>query len=106
MFALRVVGLSWYSGPNVFGGPTVTADLQGAVIYKGRAAVEEAALLLASACPYYLGKLAVRRIRHIRVQKRTARVVEWEERTKDGKKVRVPAKTVIDREWVGRYITK
>ena len=105
MFALRVVGDSWYCATNG-SGPISANKLDDARHFDSRAEAESELLLFVAKCPYYIGKVVVKPIRAVRMQKRTARVLEWKERIKSGKKVRVPAKTVMDCEWVTRYVVK
>lgn len=105
MFALRIVGDAWYCG-STGAGPISANSLGDAMHYDTRAEAESDLLLFVTRHPRYIGKVVVKPIRAVRVQERRARVVEWKERVRGGKKTRVPAKTVIDCEWAVRYVVK
>lgn len=105
MFALRLIGDAWYCSFTGTG-PISANSLNDARHFDTRAEVESEVLLFTSRHPYYIGRVAVKRIRAVEVQKRSARVLEWKERTRHGKKVRVPARTVMDCKTVTHYVTK
>lgn len=105
MFALRILGHSWYQSHSP-AGIASCQDLQKATIYSTRDAAEEDAILLGAAWPSTLSKLVVKRLRKVRIQRRTSRVVEWKTVMRGGVKAPAPARTTIDCEWVMRYVVK
>jgi hypothetical protein len=105
MFALRLIGDAWYCG-FMNGGPISANKLDDARHFDTREEVESELVLFAARCPRYIGKLSVKRIRAVRVQKRTAHVAEWKVVKRGGRETRVPARTIMNCEWVTRYVVK
>lgn len=68
MYAIRIVGLSWYQFHDSYKCMT-GADLQKATFYKTREEAERVALLVAVKFPQWMGKLRINKIKVLRIQK-------------------------------------